>query len=133
MREGKARSRPEPEDVGTLVDAIGAGGRSGDVGPLVRLLSEKVDFVSDGGGKAVAALNLVSGRGAVTRLLQGLASKYHDTGIALRPVQINGAPVAAMEGPELSLSLLTFDTDATGRIAGIYLMRNPDKFAQFSI
>lgn len=48
-------------------------------------------------------------------------------------MQINGAPGVAMEGPELSLSLLTFDTDATGRIAGICLMRNPDKLAQFSI
>jgi RNA polymerase sigma-70 factor (ECF subfamily) len=84
-------------------------------------------MVSDGGGKATAALNPIFGQAKVLRLLEGLARK----GGAQLPqlwrfCHLNGLPavVSREEGGIVQAAALDI---TEGRINRIYVVRNPDK------
>jgi RNA polymerase sigma-70 factor (TIGR02957 family) len=99
----------------------------GDVEALMAALAPDVVLVSDGGGKAKAALRPITGADKVARFLvatvaQGLEIPDLRTGI----VDINGAPgIVAWTGsdPFISVSLVVTD----GRIEQVLIVRNPDK------
>ena len=77
----------------TCHDICGKRCKTGDIKALQALFAEDVVFLSDGGGKAPAALNPVHGANAVARLIFGLAQKLGMTSAVGNPVvQINGAP-----------------------------------------
>jgi RNA polymerase sigma-70 factor (ECF subfamily) len=48
---------------------------SGDLDGLSRLLAEDARIVSDGGGKVLAALNIIKGAGPAARFIVGTARK----------------------------------------------------------
>lgn len=84
-------------------------------------------MVSDGGGKRTAALRVLVGRDDVMSLIQGLVWRHGDMGVkSVETVRVNGAPgllLQMTDGPET----LAFEPDEDGRIAAIYVVRNPDK------
>ncbi|MEC8574453.1 MAG: RNA polymerase sigma factor SigJ, partial [Pseudomonadota bacterium] len=101
--------------------------KTGDTATLTRLLADGVQMVSDGGGKATAALNPIFGQAKVLRLLEGLARK----GGAQLPqlwrfCHLNGLPavVSREEGGIVQAAALDI---TEGRITRIYVVRNPDK------
>jgi RNA polymerase sigma-70 factor (TIGR02957 family) len=99
----------------------------GDVEALMAALAPDVVLVSDGGGKAKAALRPITGAEKVARFLvatvaQGMEIPDLRTGI----VDINGSPgIVAWTGsdPFISVSLVVTD----GRIEQVLIVRNPDK------
>jgi hypothetical protein len=99
----------------------------GDVEALMAALAPDVVLVSDGGGKAKAALRPITGADKVARFLvatvaQGMEIPDLRTGI----VDINGSPgIVAWTGsdPFISVSLVVTD----GRIEQVLIVRNPDK------
>ena len=101
----------------------------GDVEALMAALAPDVVLVSDGGGKAKAALRPITGADKVARFLvatvaQGMEIPDLRTGI----VDINGSPgIVAWTGsdPFISVSLVVTD----GRIEQVLIVRNPDKLA----
>jgi RNA polymerase sigma-70 factor (TIGR02957 family) len=99
----------------------------GDVEALMAALAPDVVLVSDGGGKAKAALRPITGADKVARFLvatvaQGLEIPDLRTGI----VDINGAPgIVAWTGSEPFISVSLVVTD--GRIEQVLIVRNPDK------
>jgi RNA polymerase sigma-70 factor (ECF subfamily) len=94
------------------------------------LLAEDAIMVSDGGGKVPAALRILVGAEDIARLFQGVAWRRRAAPapgvLALRAVRINGAPGAVIEFAD-ELQPIALEPDSNGRIAAIYIMRNPEK------
>jgi RNA polymerase sigma-70 factor (TIGR02957 family) len=99
----------------------------GDVEALLAALAPDVVLISDGGGKAKAALRPISGADKVARFIVATASAgmaFPDLRVAI--TDVNGVPaVVAWTGTEplLSMSLVVAD----GRVQQVLIMRNPDK------
>jgi len=110
-----------------LATAFFEASRSGDMAALQTMLAEDVAIYSDGGGKRPAAYKPFIGLrdtltvlGAIARLL----ARFPGTLVGYRT--INGLPgfvTREADGMLQTTALLIED----GRIAGIYIVRNPDK------
>jgi len=106
--------------------------RSGDASMLTQLLAADVSFVADGGGKVAAARRPLTGRNDVINLLVGLYRSARATGIAsqvaLDVMEVNSeaAVVLRVAGHLDGVFVLTVDEHT---IAGIRVVRNPDKLA----
>ncbi|MFS4580935.1 RNA polymerase sigma factor SigJ [Phaeobacter sp. C3_T13_0] len=120
--------RPNNPDQGrALTDAFFHASKTGDTAALTQLLSEDVQLISDGGGKAMAALNPIYGRDKVLRLLDGIARKSGKrTPDRWRLCQLNGLP-AILNWAEDGVFQATSLDIRDGKIARIYVIRNPDK------
>jgi len=130
VREAKPRFEPSQDELLRLASAFTQAARTGDTAALAELLAEDVVLISDGGGKRPAALRPIVGRDNVIALVEGLRSHGSLTAIGeVRHARINGSPgmiVPLPDGPQT----VTFETDASGRIAAIFIVRNPDKLAR---
>ncbi len=127
IRAARPRS-PLPKEHGMeLAAAFFAASRNGDMRQLQSLLAADVVTYSDGGGKVRAGIVPVIGLDAVIELHASLASIYAATpSWILRYGFINGLPgfVTIEEGETLQTTALQIED---GKIAGIYVVRNPDK------
>ena len=127
VRDARPRFTVDQADAVRLAAAFMAASATADVKALAELLTQDAIMVTDGGGKRRAALRVLVGRDDIARLLQGL---HWRRGVAhvesLELVRINGYPglLARFEdGP----STFAFEPGEDGRIAAVYVMRNPDK------
>jgi RNA polymerase sigma-70 factor (ECF subfamily) len=112
-----------------IAEAFFAASRSGDMSGLQTLLAEDVALYSDGGGVRSAALRTVVGMQDVMRVHAGIARKFEASGPSqlLRYGLINGLlPGFVTREPDGFLQTTAFLVEA-GRVAAIYIMRNPDK------
>ncbi len=101
---------------------------SGDLEGLVELLASDIVLHTDGGGKAVAAPNLIRGARNVARGALGTLKKLVPKNLVIRLAQINGEPgiVGYLDGK--AYSVLTLEAGA-GHIQTIYVVTNPEKLA----
>jgi RNA polymerase sigma-70 factor, ECF subfamily len=109
-----------------LMSAFIAATRSGDLDALTQLLASDVRVVTDGGGKAAAALNVIDGADHAARFLIGAARKGWREGFTLRFAAINGLPGVVVDGPEGPVQTSAFEIDADV-VRALYVVRNPDK------
>jgi len=100
---------------------------TGDPAQLAAMLSQDVVVLSDGGGKAAAALNPIVGVDKASRFLTGLSRKGAGGATGVRVMDVNGEPALVLEAGETVITILTLELDAEGRIARILIVRNPDK------
>ncbi|MBX3486064.1 RNA polymerase sigma factor SigJ [Phenylobacterium sp.] len=131
-REHVADARPrftiDQDKALKLATAFAMASQTADVSALRELLTEDAILVSDGGGKRTAALRVLAGREDVIGLLKGIVWRQGGE-IAVKsaqPVRINGYPgllIEVSDGPET----FALEPGEDGRIAAIYVMRNPDK------
>ncbi|WP_254452291.1 sigma-70 family RNA polymerase sigma factor [Roseicella sp. DB1501] len=116
-----------------IATAFLAASRSGDEAGLRRLLAEDAVLRSDGGGLRYAALNPIRGAERVIRLFAGLARKGSP---GLPPLlhlgHINGWPGYVTLEPDGLPQVTTLEL-REGRIAGIYVLRNPEKLAALRV
>ena len=127
VREARPRFEVEKERGLELAEAFFAASRSGDMTALGALLAADVSVHSDGGGKRSAALVPVLGFEQVMKLHEGLAALFREHGSRLvRTCFINGLPgfVTREADGELQTTALEIEN---GKVAAIYVMRNPDK------
>jgi RNA polymerase sigma-70 factor (ECF subfamily) len=123
-RRPRFESSPEQEE--RLMESFLEACMGGDMEGLLALLSEDVTLWSDGGGKARAALNPISGVQKVARFFSGILRKA-PPGLVVRWAQINGRPgLVGYFQDGRPQSVTTFDI-AEGRIRAIRLVVNPDK------
>ena len=103
-----------------------AAAAAGDPKRLMALLAEDAELWSDGGGKAQAALNVIHGADRVARFFIGISTKQAPgLEIVFRPV--NGRPgIVGYVGARADFALALEPHDS-GRIAAVYIVRNPDK------
>lgn len=127
VRDARPRFSVSQDRAAELATAFMAASSTADPSALAALLAEDAVLVSDGGGKRKAALRVFVGRDDVMSLFKGLRWR----GGALHPNSlelcwINGAPGVVMhldDGP----AAVALEPDADGRIAAVYMIRNPDK------
>ena len=101
---------------------------NGDTGRLENLLQHDVTAISDGGGKASAALQPLSGKVKVTKFLFGIYKKFYRTTEEARIEQcsINYHPALLYYHNNKLLTCQIFDFK-NGNISRIWFIRNPDK------
>jgi RNA polymerase sigma-70 factor (ECF subfamily) len=118
---------PEPDaDLAVqrrAVDAFLAAARNGDFEALLELLDPDVVLRSDGGPDAVGPLARPPIVGA--HAVASVAKNFRDTGVALEPVTVNGAPGLLARFP--ARSLLWAFTVTNGQIVEIDLIADPEK------
>jgi RNA polymerase sigma-70 factor (ECF subfamily) len=87
--------------------------------------------VSDGGGKARAALKPVLGRDAVTRFALGVLGRHaHEA--TYRPVSVNGEPGFALYFENRLVSVMSIRTDGA-HILDVFAILNPEKLSQIGV
>ena len=110
-----------------LAEAFFAASRSGDMQALGAMLADDISVYSDGGGKRPAALEPIIGFDAVMMLQERLSALFREKGSKLvRAGFINGLPgfITLEADGELQTTALEIED---GKIAAIYVVRNPDK------
>jgi RNA polymerase sigma-70 factor (ECF subfamily) len=127
VRESRPRFPVAKERGLQIAAAFFAASRSGDMARLRALLADDIVVQADGGGKVRAALRPVAGIEDAMKLHGGLAQLFaqHPSRI-VRYAVINGLPgfITVEGGGTLQTTALQIEG---GRIAGIYVMRNPEK------
>jgi RNA polymerase sigma-70 factor (ECF subfamily) len=125
VQDAKPRYTVAQAEAERITRAFFAASRDGDVAGLRAMLAEDVVLTSDGGGKVLAFHNPIHGIARMLRLFAGLARKHQDPEL-LRVVTIDGLPgyVSIDRGRLLQTTALEI---RDGRIAAIYITRNPDK------
>ena len=109
-----------------------AAAAGGDIEVLMSALAPNVTLLTDGGGKAKAALRPITGAAKVARFMAGIAGRPY-MGIAvsamrLDAAEINGTPGTLISAGGQPVAVLTM-TVADGRITAIQLLANPDKLS----
>ncbi len=109
-----------------------AAAAGGDIEGLVAVLADDVTLLTDGGGKAKAALRPIAGAGKVARFMAGIVARPY-MGIAVSAMsvdaaEINGAPGTLISVGGHPVAVLTMAV-ADGRITAIQLLTNPDKLS----
>jgi RNA polymerase sigma-70 factor (ECF subfamily) len=125
---GPRRTGSSPVDgkQAELVSAFIAASRSGEVAALTRLLAGDATFVSDGGGKVAAALNVIESGERVAAFLVGVVRKGWTNDMTVRIEAINGLPGLMVSGPHGLVQTMAFEIER-GVVKAIYVVRNPDK------
>jgi RNA polymerase sigma-70 factor (ECF subfamily) len=119
-----AARRAEGEELARRFFDAAAGG---DLDALLTMLAPDVVFLGDGGGKAQALGQPLSGRQRVLRLLSGLFRRGRVLGTSLRLAWVNGQPGAVTydaEGRVVNVFALEI---ADGTVQAIRSVVNPDK------
>jgi RNA polymerase sigma-70 factor (ECF subfamily) len=127
VREGRPRFLVDKQRGLKLAEAFFAASRSGDMKALAGMLAADVSVHADGGGKRPAALEPIVGFDAVMKLHEQLAAKFRkDSSNLVRAGFVNGLPgfITLEADGELQTTALEIED---GKIAAIYIVRNPDK------
>lgn len=130
LKAARPRFPASPDEAAALTQAFIDAVATGDLNDLKSRLAQNAVLRADGGGKALAALNPIFGRDRVARFFVGVFRKQ---GCAppqqIDFVRIDGAPGAVVTTADGTRFSMAFSIDS-GRIAGVYIMRNPDKLGR---
>lgn len=126
VQDARPRFTVEASEADRIARAFFTASHDGDTDTLSKLLAHNVEIYSDGGGKVIAFRNIVRGLDRALRLFAGLRRKYTSVPTLLRTATIDGLPgyVSIDRGDVLQTTALDV---RGGRIATIYIVRNPDK------
>lgn len=132
VKQGRPRFAASQADVERLLSAIGNAVESNSIDSLTAILAEDIELVCDGGGKAIAALRVLSGAAEVTGFLMHVARKPRNGAWRFGPTRVNGGAGMLISSENGVDTVLTIELDARGQVAAIYLVRNPDKLAHLN-
>jgi RNA polymerase sigma-70 factor, ECF subfamily len=127
VREARPRFQVEKQRGLALAEAFFAASRSGDMKALGAMLAADVSVHADGGGKRPALMEPVIGFDAVMKVHEWLAAQFKKNGSKLvRTGFVNGLPgfITLEADGELQTTALEIED---GKVAAIYVVRNPDK------
>lgn len=134
LLQERQRFRPSAADLDRLLSTFQQASATGDATLLKALFAADAEYIADGGGKVVTALNVIKGNDAIARLMVSLARKREKTAeVRMKRAMING-----------QLGLLVFldgkldhtmsvDLDEAGLFRTVYLVRNPEKLSHLSV
>jgi len=127
VRDARPRFKVEKQRGLALAEAFFAASRRGDMKALGEMLAADVSLHADGGGKRPAARRPIFGYEAVMKVHEVLAGFFRKNGSKLvRAGFVNGLPgfITLEADGELSTTALEIED---GKVAAIYVVRNPDK------
>jgi RNA polymerase sigma-70 factor (ECF subfamily) len=125
VRAERPRFRAEPEKHQRLMNEFLAAVTANDTSRLVAMMT------SDGGGKAPAALRVVSSPEEVARLMLHLAGAKGGPQ-AMKFVTVNGVPSVWFRDGQGFETVAQLDIDGD-KVAAIYIVRNPEKLAHLQM
>jgi RNA polymerase sigma-70 factor (ECF subfamily) len=132
LKDARPRFEVSQDEVQKLVGAFLTAVASGDMKGLSEILAEDAVMLTDGGGKRKAALRPAIGRDDIVRMLEGLAWRNPASFKAqLLPVRINGYPGVILVQPD-GPTTLAFQPGPDGKLAGVYVVRNPEKLTHIT-
>jgi RNA polymerase sigma-70 factor (ECF subfamily) len=127
VREARPRFEVEKERGLEIAEAFFAASRSGDLESLGAMLAADVSVHADGGGKRPAAPAPILGFEAVMKVSKALAGLFRKNPSKLvRTCFVNGLPGFVTLEADGELATTALDIEE-GKIAAIYVVRNPDK------
>jgi len=127
VRQARPRFKVEKQRGLEIAEAFFTASRSGDMQALGALLTGDVSAHADGGGKRPAAMQPLLGFDAVMKQYEQVAVWLRENGSTLVRVGfINGLPGFVTREADGELQTTALDIE-DGKIAAIYVMRNPDK------
>jgi RNA polymerase sigma-70 factor (ECF subfamily) len=130
IRQARPRFGVTQDEVKRLAGAFMATMSRSDPAALSELLAEDAILVTDGGGKRAAALRPLVGRADILRLLERLIWRgTWKTPTKVRIARINGQLGAVLADAE-GLTTFVAEVDGEGRLAAIYVQRNPEKLGR---
>ena len=123
VREARPRFQVEKQRGLALAEAFFAASRSGDMKALGAMLAADVSLHADGGGKRPAATEPLLGSDAVMQLHERFRKNVSKL---VRVGFVNGLPgfITLEADGELQTTAIEIED---GKIAAIYVVRNPDK------
>jgi RNA polymerase sigma-70 factor (ECF subfamily) len=126
VREARPRFKVEKRYGLELAEAFFAASRSGDMKALRAMLAADVSVHADGGGKRTATMEPIVGFDAVMRFHEDLVAHFQDGSKLVRAGFVNGLPgfITLEADGELQTTALEIED---GKVAAIYVVRNPDK------
>lgn len=127
VQEARPRFPLAREEGDRIAKAFFVASSQGDLNGLRALLAASVVLKADGGGKAHAFLKPIVGLDRVLRLFAGLYRKLtREPAVLVKWIWIDGLPgyVSYERDGALQTTALAIED---GRIAAIYITRNPDK------
>jgi RNA polymerase sigma-70 factor (ECF subfamily) len=128
VRDAGRHSRTDRTELLRIRDAFLAAIQGDDPAALEQLLAADVVFTSDGGGKAPAATAPLIGPERVTKFVFGLKETPGWRNITrMELATLNGLPGVVLFNREGVQDAAALEIDDTGRIAAIYVVRNPEK------
>lgn len=129
IRQERPRFVIDHGDEQRLLTAFFEASQGGNAERLATLLTEDAILYTDGGGRRLAALNPIIGRERVIRFVVGVQSKASfEAPAAYIPRRVNQLPGVLLEYASGDIAVAGFEL-REGRIARIYVVRNPDKLA----
>ncbi|WP_304179881.1 RNA polymerase sigma factor SigJ [Phenylobacterium aquaticum] len=127
VKDARPRFTVDEAEAARLAAAFMAAAAQGDMKALGAVLAADAVMLTDGGGKRSAALRPLHGPADIIALLEGLAWR---SGLAwplsFRAVRINGYPGVILEREDGPMTV-AFQPGEGGKLAGVYMVRNPDK------
>ena len=131
VRAERPRFRAEPEKHQRLLTEFLSAVAANDTSKLVAMMKSDVRFVSDGGGKAPAALRVVNTPEEVAQLILHLAGAKGGPQ-DMKFVTLNGVPSFWFLDGQGFESVAQFDIE-DDLVRAIFIVRNPDKLAHLKL
>lgn len=125
VRNARPRFQVEKQQGLAIAKAFFAASRSGDMKALGEMLAADISVHADGGGKRPAATEPILGFDAVMKLFEHLKALFLKSKF-VRAAFINGLPGFVTLEPDGELQTTALEIE-DGKVAAIYVMRNPDK------
>lgn len=127
LKANKTRFDASHEEITALGHRVQKALKNGDVVSMVKHLANDVELWADGGGKALAARNVIYGPEKVAAFIAGIYRKSPEGMIATYEIT-NGQPSIRISGPDgQTISLLAISCNREGQINFVMAHRNPDK------
>lgn len=129
VRSGRPRFETDRAQQQRVLTTFLAAAQTGDTAAMKALLTSDAVVYSDGGGKVRAALRPLVGPDDAVHVLSSVARKYAGVTAQVRPISVNGQYGLAVELEGALSTIYTADIEG-GRIARLFILRNPDKLAR---
>jgi len=126
VRETAVRQQASDAEIDDLLTRFATAAVSGERHEVLRLLAPDAVAVTDGGGKARAALRVLSGASEIAQVACSVAPGAGEDG-PLSRLRANAQPALGILTGGTQDMILTVRPARNDRIGWIYVMRNPDK------
>lgn len=131
VREARPRVQVNEAARTALLDRFVQAIVTGDKEAMMELLATDAVWLSDGGGKARAALKPVLGSDAIARFAIGVIGRHAHHAV-FRRVNVNGEAGLALYFEGQLISVMSIRTDGA-RILDVFCTLNPEKLSQIGV
>ncbi len=125
VRADRPRVQVNKDATAKLLARFAQAIKSQDKAALLEVLATDASWISDGGGRAKAALKPIRSAERVARFLLGVLGRHAER-IFFEPVTVNREPGLSLLVDGRRLAVISFQTDGS-RILAAYSVLNPDK------